>query len=390
MIDFLKIFFSFKYLVFLLFFCYIFFGDISSEILIKIFKISNIKEKALKNIFNYHVKNNTILIYEPSPFHYECTPGFAKYFIDLGFNVDIIMDKMGISSFSQFESLSQQIKLFIYKDRKEALNYGYNLYLLSQKYNHVLIETTEPIKEKIYNNKSFLNNNNSMFVFHHIDFIEKMNFSEYIKQDRIWSLGNFSVGLQVNPHYFGNFEPKDKNKITRFFITSTRNRSYELMISASERLKKENLDFQVFVVGKYEIFSPNNISKELQENFIFRYNVSYIDLYKIVDSSDFIIVNLDPNNKKDEEFSNIRVTGSAQLIYGFSKPAIINQKFANIYNFTKNNSLIYENSNFFQIMKDAIFLNNADYDKLKNNLIKLSKVIYNKSINNIKKSLKIF
>ena len=162
------------------------------------------------------------------------------------------------------------------------------------------------------------------------------------------------------------------------------------MISASERLKKENLDFQVFVVGKYEIFSPNNISKELQENFIFRYNVSYIDLYKIVDSSDFIIVNLDPNNKKDEEFSNIRVTGSAQLIYGFSKPAIINQKFANIYNFTKNNSLIYENSNFFQIMKDAIFLNNADYDKLKNNLIKLSKVIYNKSINNIKKSLKIF
>ena len=121
MIDFLKIFFSFKYLVFLLFFCYIFFGDISSEILIKIFKISNIKEKALKNIFNYHVKNNTILIYEPSPFHYECTPGFAKYFIDLGFNVDIIMDKIGISSFSQFESLSQQIKLFIYNYHKNII-----------------------------------------------------------------------------------------------------------------------------------------------------------------------------------------------------------------------------------------------------------------------------
>ena len=88
------------------------------------------------------------------------------------------MNKMGISSFSKFESLSQKIRLFIYKDRKEAINYGYNLDLLSKKYNHVLIETTEPIKEKIYNDKKFINNNNSMFVFHHIDFIDRMNFSE--------------------------------------------------------------------------------------------------------------------------------------------------------------------------------------------------------------------
>ena len=37
------------------------------------------------------------------------------------------MNKMGISSFSKFESLSQKIRLFIYKDRKEAINYRKNI-----------------------------------------------------------------------------------------------------------------------------------------------------------------------------------------------------------------------------------------------------------------------
>ena len=69
----------------------------------------------LKNIFinKISIINNSILILEQFPFHYECTPGFTKYFIDLGYNVDIIIDSIGITTFCFFEYLNK-IRLFIY------------------------------------------------------------------------------------------------------------------------------------------------------------------------------------------------------------------------------------------------------------------------------------
>lgn len=51
----------------------------------------SLKINNLSNILYYHIKKNTILIFENNNHHYECTPGYSKYFIDLGYNVDIIM-----------------------------------------------------------------------------------------------------------------------------------------------------------------------------------------------------------------------------------------------------------------------------------------------------------
>ena len=350
--SFFETIFSFKYISLLTLIYIVVFQDFIYNFFIEYFNVSQIKVRYLKNFFKYSIKNNTkktILIFEPSLYHYECTPGYAKYFIELGFNIDIIMHEMGISTFEIFNPLeSESIRLFIYKDRAEAIKYGKILSLLSDKYYYILIETTEPLPEKIYINKEFLNKNNSIFVFHHLDYIYKMNFSRYNLQNRIWSIGNFSTGLQVNPHYFGNLRFKDKNKITKFFITSSRHRSYEFIVSASKKLKQENLEFQIIVVGKFNTFSDKNITEELKNNFIFRYNISYIDLYKTVESADFIIINLDPKNKKDDEFLKTRVTGSAQLVYGFCKPALINKDFAKIYNLNESNSLL-KNGNFVNI-----------------------------------------
>ena len=119
-------------------------------------------------------------------------------------------------------------------------------------------------------------------------------------------------------------------------------------------IKAENLEFQVIVVGKWKIFTVKNISEKIKENFTFKYNISYSELYNEVNNSDFIIINLDPNNKNDKAFKTIRVTGSTQLVYGFLKPAIINTKFAPIYYFNQENSFIYENSNFTDTIRNAI------------------------------------
>ena len=153
------------------------------------------------------------------------------------------------------------------------------------------------------------------------------------------------------------------------------------------QIKKENLTFEIIITGRNSKFNSNSIPKILNENFFFFEKVSFSKLYKIVKSSDYIFIPLDPENKKDIIFKNRKVTGSAQLVYGFLKPAIINQEFSYFYNFNSKNKilLIYNNSNLYNVMKKAILLKKKDYINLQRNLITTEKIIYQTSINNIKK-----
>jgi len=332
------------------------------------------------------INNNYILIFEPFPFHYECTPGFSKYLIDLGYNVDIIMRKMGITTFCYFDVIDK-IRIITY-DNLEIFKKNFNYFsFLFNKYKYILIETTEPKEINLYKNLNLLNINKTFFVFHHIDFVNHTCFKDNLKKYQILSLGNFSSSIQVNPHFFGNFKPKNKNNITTFFITSSLNRNYKFLINAFEKIKKEKKEFSIKVIGKWHTFSKTQISIILENNFIFKYEVSYSELYKEVYNSDFIIINLDPNLKGDREFHKIRVTGSAQLSYGFLKPPLIHKDFANFYNFNYSNSIIYDNFNFTRAIINAINMKNKDYKSLQYNLSLLSKQIYKKSFYNLKNCL---
>ena len=335
---------------------------------------------------NVDIKNNSILILEPFRYHYECTPGFSKYFIDLGYDVDIVMNNFGITSFCFFEPI-EKIRFFLYENLdyfKENID---NFSIIFNKYNYLLIETTEPKEIILFDNLNLLNINHSIFVFHHIDYLNKLPFTKKLTRNQIWSLGKFPFGKQVNPHFFGYLKYKRKNRITKFFMTSTIRRNYELVISTVEKIKSEKFKFRFIVIGKSKTFTKSSIMKQLRNNFSFKYNVTYSELYKEVYDSDYIILNLVPNNIYDTRFTKIRVTGSVQLAYGFLKPVIIHQDFAKIYNFNSSNSFIYDDSNFLSIMKDAINLDNARYQKMKENILLLSKDIYHKSLFNVNNSL---
>ena len=206
-------------------------------------------------------------------------------------------------------------------------------------------------------------------------------------KNRVWTLGNFSVGLQVVPFYIGNLKLKNKNKRTRFFTVSTVSRQYNYLISAFEKLKDNNFDFDVIVVGKVKRFSTKNISEKLKDNFIFNYKVNYETLYKLVYSSDYIIITLDPDDKKNRIFKNKKVTGSAQLSLGFIKPALINKYFQDKYDMNEENSFPFDKINIYNTLKKAILFNNENYKKMQLNLINLANKAKEKSMINIKKTL---
>lgn len=76
---------------------------------------NNIIINNFSHLINCTIKNNSILIFEPNEYHYECTPGFTKYFIELNYNVDILMHYNGKDAFFRFGNI-HNIRLFIYDD----------------------------------------------------------------------------------------------------------------------------------------------------------------------------------------------------------------------------------------------------------------------------------
>lgn len=350
-------------------------------------KLHNIEIFPFKKLFNNIMKNNTILIIEINNHHYECTPGFSKYFIDIGYKVDILMHKSGIDSFYLFNQTGN-IKLFIFQNDYQIRFSVKDLSSIIQKYDFILLQTTNKKRGPLYNNLCLTNINTSFFVFHTLDNIEKLNYSNYLYQNRIFTIGNFSRGLQLNPHYFGDIKIKNKNIKTRFFVTSTTQRNYKYLISSALRLKLENFNFEIISIGRADDFNLKHIPFKLHNNFIFKYRISYKKLYEAVESSDFIIIPLDPTLESDIKYRTIQSSGSIQLAYGFLKPIIIDESFAKIYNLNSENSLIYKNNNIYDSMKEAIFLDNENYKKLQGNLKKSVKVIYQKSLDNLKKALK--
>ena len=299
----------------------------------KRFRISSFKD-----LFNTDITKGTVLIFEPNKYHHECLPGYSKYFIDLGYNVDLLLHYSGIDSLSLYDNM-ERVRLFTFIDLGKIYLFAKRLSKIIQNYSFVLVQTTDPNKLDLYRKLDFLNMNNSIFVFHSLNNID-INYLDYYKENRIWTIGNFSKGLQINPHYFGNINVKDKSDKVVFFMTSSYLRNYKELIESSVRLKKENYNFEIIITGRSNDINSNKIPKILKNIFVFKHQSSYFEMYKLVESSDYIIIPLDPNSEYDKEYKEIKATGSIQLVLGFLKPAIINQNFSDFYNLNNNNKLI--------------------------------------------------
>ena len=164
---------------------------------------------SIYELFHYNIINNTILIFEPFQYHYECTPGFAKYFIDLGYNVHIILHFSGLDSFCHFEPINK-VTFFIYNNIEDIKKNLKILSLILINYNYVLIETANPYYFIIFKELNQINIKHSFFVFHHLDYLNSVPFELKLMNNQIWSLGNFKNAIRVNPHYFGDFKLKKK------------------------------------------------------------------------------------------------------------------------------------------------------------------------------------
>ena len=125
----------------------------------KRFRISSFKD-----LFNTDITKGTVLIFEPNKYHHECLPGYSKYFIDLGYNVDLLLYYSGIDSLSLYDNM-KRVRLFTSIDLGKINLFAKRLSKIIQNYSFVLVQTTDSNKLDLYRKLDFLNMNNSIFVY---------------------------------------------------------------------------------------------------------------------------------------------------------------------------------------------------------------------------------
>ena len=224
---------------------------------ILVFKIANeetcnmgvnekIEVKNFKNFIDSKIYQNTVLIAEFENFHLECLPGFTKYFIDLGFKVDIILNKKQSESMEKFKPL-KDVRIFELK-RKEIFKKLKKFKKKLKNYKFLFLETIQYKSIGFYKKIGIYNKPNSLFLIHHLDKLYSLGINQAISKNYVFSLADYGIIPYVNPNYFGNFKLSHEKKKNSFFITATRDRYFKYFIDGVLYLKKKLIDFEINVM----------------------------------------------------------------------------------------------------------------------------------------------
>lgn len=339
------------------------------------------------------IRDNSVLIVETNNCHYEVIPGYAKYFSELGYNVDVAVYDGGQLDFLCEAVPTVRVFTLGEKNMKRLLaaepinGYHYVLFSSAIKYiDGVEANSPEmPFVTSYYQNIAIAKDK-MIFVQHHME-REEISRNQIALADLHNSYSdNFYM---VNPHYFGNIKITPKNRdVTNFIVVggiSPRRKNYELLLSTVRRLAKEGKKFKVTVVGAGDKLA---LDSDIAPYFDILGRLSYPDMFRAMEAADFFLCLLDPENPAHNRYISNGTSGSFQLIYGFVKPCLIQKKFADAYAFDESNALIYgTNDELLDAMACAVDMTAADYEQLQSGLQKKAEDIRNRSLENLKKVL---
>ena len=346
----------------------------------------------LNNISNIQIKPNSILLIEPNNSHGEIIPGFTKYLLDLGFNVDIIhyqscpncLCRLKDKRIRVFRLDKSFINLFLAMKKCEEYSFIFctshitytsigNFKMFPTVFEQ--IPNLEFYRDKLY------------VVEHHQDLIDK----KLLENKHIITLAKLSStpdnAVVANPHYFGEIKITEKSQeITQFIMIGAieiKRKKYKLLIDTVKHLYNKGVqNFKITVIGRGSL---DSIPPAIRKYFNILGRVSFDIMYNELEKSDFFLPLLDPNNPEHDRYITTGTSGSFQLIYGFSKPCIIAEKFAAIHGFNQQNSIVYKNNeDLANAMQTAINMNQEQYHNLQTNLAEYTDNLYQESLSNLR------
>ncbi|MBO5833348.1 MAG: glycosyltransferase [Alphaproteobacteria bacterium] len=352
--------------------------------------------KLYKKFKKHKVKKNTILMVEANPYHCECMTGMAKYFLDMGYRVDILMhpNEYTCAPFAAFSN--EKIRLFKLdvKRIKKALGSRKmkqyeHLYFNSDRLMNPILKKQTSYYE--YFGKSLKLPKGKVVTMVHA--IEKYNLNNFehsrffgVTLSQLPACENTNLRV-VNTHYFGDFEGHKLNQTINFICVGnieSKRKNHSLLFDAiKELLDKGITNFKITVVARAgDLEIPDDIKQYIE----FKGRLSYPDMYNELNNADFFLTLMDPENPLHDRYIVNGTSGSYQLIYGFNLPCLISRKFVSSANLLDSkNSIVYEtNADLGMAMYKAIMMSAQNYEILKHELRKTAEKIYKESEKNIR------
>ena len=169
-----------------------------------------------------NLKENTVLMLEANDFHGEIMPGYVKYLIDLGYNVDLLATEHHLKDLALCRLETDKLQTY-YTNISTIEKIIQNPEIMNR-YSGFFINTLglfrkdRNIKSPAFINKYFKdihlpNNGFCINVCHNIDQLK----STSPKLPNCIALGKTKIDLPiVNPCYFGNISITPKNNKTVF------------------------------------------------------------------------------------------------------------------------------------------------------------------------------
>ena len=337
------------------------------------------------------IRQNSVLLIETNNCHGEVIAGYIRYFQKLGFNIDISVssDVYAEKPFCRLNMENVRIfpcdfivqKWILYS--KKIINYKH-VFLMSSAYYRRSVEEKYTSALDAF---PPLRGHPSLFVIEHdLADIARFKEEEFLKHNRLITLGHFDKGVFMSPILFGNIEKNPKNKVTTFITIGAIKgfrKNHQALIQAIEQLAQENLRFKVIIVGSGSLDSlPKTVHPYIQ----IMGRLNFPKMFKCMEKADFFLPLLDADTPEHERYITTGVTGSAQLIYAFSKVPVLHPKFAPFYEFNEKNAIL--TSDLAQGMRKAIQISADEYTQKQSALTDLAEKLENESLHNLKEILK--
>lgn len=335
-----------------------------------------------------YVDSNTFVVWEPcSQSHSEVVPGYAKYLLDLGYTVSVVVNPEHYQSglFSRF--FSERLFCNVLS-RREAKGYFKRADFSGLK--GVLVTTAGKLCDNIHFDQAYAHFNRTLdrrklfLVEHDAKFaIDAGTWDEKIITLRKLNYRG-AKSCVVNPHYFGEVAITPKSdEITNFIMVGKlgagQSDNAVIVDAAAELLKQGVENFKITVVGKGSL---DELPSELAKHVDIKGRLSFTDMFAELEKADFMLTSY--NNEQHSFYRTTGASGNFQLVYGFAKPCIIIRDFAEINGFTDENSIIYENpAEYAEAMKKAIELSGEEYIVMQKKLIDYTSALREESGKNL-------
>ncbi len=337
----------------------------------------------------------SVAFFEPNPYHAETFVGYAKYFIDAGYLVHVILDKEIEKENPFCRFVSPMFQVFYIKltvPLVERISGG----CLLNNYSHILITSSVCYRSgseiNIQELLSVKNGKKTFFVEHDLDNIDKFHENDIAKENRLWTLlGRTSYSnmqtVMVNPNFYGSVSFPCYNKDIVNFIAigvgKKEYRNYGLLENAANKLVESGISkINISIVG-YR-YNQNEMN-----NSVINYcgRLRFDEMYKEIEKSCYLLFLLDPNVEGNKRYLRRVVTGSFQLALGFRIIPILDRTYAEAYGLNDNNAIIYEHNDLFSGMRTAMQLKEEEYVSRQRELGNYARAISNVSMENVKKAI---